>query len=182
MANQFNFSMSKDEIANINTHLAMQYAQVKSVGDIVDEYNISRVRLHQLINEGRIPGTIKIGKAYFFDMIHADKFFDEYADFIYQRYINQIAKTVHYKIYSYLQTVNNVDNFYYIDPYDDAPYTMPDQYRANLYSYAESIAAWRYNGGQVAKHADGENMSQDDYTSHIYASLRAAEDIYEKRS
>lgn len=181
MANQFTYPLSKDEIAKINIQTKSRHDTLKSVTEIEELYSLDRVRIHQLLQEGRIPGAIKLGNAWYIDLDDAEHFFDEYANWTYERYIARLAKTVHHKIYAYLQQNYNVDTFNYIDPFDDAAYIVPAEKLKDLYSFAESVAKWRYDMGQVYSVND-ENCSQNHYVNMIYASLKAAEAIYEKRS
>lgn len=183
MANIFNYPLSKDEIAKINNQTALTYQHLKAVSQIEEDYSIDRVRIHQLIKEGRVPGAIKLANAWYFDMTYAESFFDEYADWTYERYIDRLARLYHDKNDLYIKEVqSNVDtSFCYTDPFDNNVYVMPAEYLSDLYSYAEKIAKWRYNTGYVFKVED-EGVSQQQYLNNVYASLKASENIYEKRS
>lgn len=183
MANIFNYPLSKDEIAKINNQTALSYQHLKAVSEIEKEYSIDRVRIHQLLNEGRIPGAIKLANAWYFDMNYAEAFFDAYADWTFERYIDRLARLYHPKNYLYIKEVqSNVDtSFCYTDPFDDSVYVMPAEFLTDMYSYAEKISAWRYNSGHVFK-VEGKEVSKQQYTNNVYASLKASEYIYEKRT
>lgn len=183
MANVFNYHLSKDEISKINFHTLMQYANLKSVSQIEKDYSIERVRIHQLVAEKRIPGAVKLGNAWYFDMNHAEPFFDAYADWTFERYIDRLSKIYRPKIYDYIKKAqSNVDTgFCYTDPFDDNIYLMPAEFKSNQYAYAEKIGDWRYNSGFVFN-VEGEGRSKQEYVNNVYASLRASDKIYEERS
>lgn len=183
MANAFIYPLSKVVIEDINNQVFFAYQHLKAVSQIEKEYSIDRVRIHQLVNEGRIPGAVKLANAWYFDMTHAESFFDAYADWAYERHVKQLSRLYQPKIYTYIKEVqSNVDTgFCYTDPFDDNVYVMPAEYLSDLYSYAEKIAEWRYNSGYVFK-VQGEEVSQQQYLNNVYASLKASEKIYEKRS
>lgn len=179
MANKFDYHMSSDDIANLNMHLESKYENLYPVSRIEEEYNITRIRIHQLIKGNRIPGVVMLGSIYYFDMEHARDFFDNYKGFKLERMIARLTRT-----YKKLLTElgYNVDTFQYFDPFDMQMYVLPDSYIRNIEDYANQLSQWRYNSGQIAKDLKGNELSEEDYFTHIYSSLRASRAIYEKRA
>ena len=179
MANKFDYHMSSDDISNINMHLEWKYENLYPVSEIEKKYDITRIRIHQLIKANRIPGVILLGSNHYFDMEHAKDFFDSYKAFRAERMITRLTR-IYKKLLKDLDY--NVDTFQYFDPFDMQMYVMPDSYIQNIEEYAKQVCQWRYDYGQIAKDLKGNELTKEEYFNHIYSSLSASRDVYEKRS